>query len=129
MLTLDRVVSLRDFEDFSRAFAGIGKAQAEPLWQGERHIVFVSVAAAAPTGKAEGGTLALNTHMLDPDSDLRKNLVKAMGAAADPVQPFKVLSYEPLFFSLGATRPHRGGTRAGRRAGHGHGRAAGSLRI
>jgi len=34
VLTLDRIVSLRDFEDFARAFSGIGKAQAINLWNG-----------------------------------------------------------------------------------------------
>ncbi len=45
MLTLDRIVSLRDFEDFARAFAGIGKAQATWLWDGERRLVHLTVAA------------------------------------------------------------------------------------
>jgi predicted phage baseplate assembly protein len=101
VLTLDRIVSLRDFEDFSRAFAGISKAQAEPLWQGERHLVFVSVAAASASGKAGNGTLALDTHVVTANSDLYDKLVTAMQAAADPVQPFKVISYEPLFFNIG----------------------------
>ena len=33
-LTLDRLVSLQDYEDFTRAFAGIAKAQAAWLWDG-----------------------------------------------------------------------------------------------
>ncbi len=44
--TLDRIVSLQDFEDFSRAFAGIGKAQAVPLWNGQSQLVHITVAAA-----------------------------------------------------------------------------------
>ena len=46
VLAMERIVSLQDFEDFSRAFAGIGKARADMFWQGEQRIVFVTVAAA-----------------------------------------------------------------------------------
>ena len=44
VLTLDRVVSLQDYEDFARAFAGIAKAQATAIWTGTRWIVHVTVA-------------------------------------------------------------------------------------
>lgn len=44
VVTLDRVVSLTDYEDFARAFAGIRKASATALWQGEQQIVHVTVA-------------------------------------------------------------------------------------
>src|SRR5262249_10871273 len=44
VLTLDRIVSLQDYEDFARAFAGIDKALATRLWRGERRSVFVTVA-------------------------------------------------------------------------------------
>ena len=44
VLTLDRIVSLRDYEDFARAFAGIAKALATWTWDGERQGVFVTVA-------------------------------------------------------------------------------------
>jgi predicted phage baseplate assembly protein len=44
VLTLDRVVSLQDHEDFSRAFAGIAKAQATSIWTGQRWTVHVTVA-------------------------------------------------------------------------------------
>ena len=47
VLTLDRVVSLRDYEDFARAFAGIAKALATWSWDGERRGVFVTVAGPA----------------------------------------------------------------------------------
>jgi predicted phage baseplate assembly protein len=44
VLTLDRAVSLQDYEDFSRAFAGIAKAQATSIWTGQRFAVHVTVA-------------------------------------------------------------------------------------
>jgi predicted phage baseplate assembly protein len=87
--TLDRVVSLRDFEDFASAFAGIGKAQAVELWSGEHRIVVVTVAADG------GGQLAAT-------SVLRSNLVDAIDAARDPWHELRVLGYQPLFFHVAA---------------------------
>ena len=46
MLTLGRIVSLEDYEDFARAFAGIEKALATWMWSGEKRGVFVTVAGA-----------------------------------------------------------------------------------
>src|SRR5262249_18275014 len=42
--TLDRVVSLLDYEDFARAYAGIAKALATWSWDGQRRGVFLTVA-------------------------------------------------------------------------------------
>ncbi|HLH73244.1 MAG TPA: putative baseplate assembly protein, partial [Chloroflexota bacterium] len=89
VLTLDRIVSLRDFEDFARAFAGIGKAQAVALWTGASYLVNVTVAAV--TGDP-----------VDPGSTLYQNLVAAIQQACDPVQRFQVDSYQPLYFNLTA---------------------------
>ena len=36
VLTLERAVSLQDYEDFSRAFAGVAKALATWIWDGTR---------------------------------------------------------------------------------------------
>jgi predicted phage baseplate assembly protein len=44
VLTMDRLVSLADYEDFARAFAGIGKVKATDLWDGKRGFVHVTVA-------------------------------------------------------------------------------------
>jgi hypothetical protein len=85
VLTLDRVVSLQDFEDFSRAFGGIGKAQAVWLWDGERRIVHVTVAA------ANGG-------VVPKESNLINNLRSAIEAACDPTQQSRIDSYTPLTF-------------------------------
>ena len=38
---------LRDFEDFARGFAGIGKAQAITIWRGDHASIVVTVAAAS----------------------------------------------------------------------------------
>ncbi len=68
--TLDRIVSLSDFEDFASAFAGIGKAQAGWLWDGEGRLVQLTVSG------VDGGAIA-------PQSALALNL----RAAVDAVRP------------------------------------------
>jgi predicted phage baseplate assembly protein len=93
VLALDRIVSLRDFEDFARAFAGIGKAQATWLWDGEKRIVHVTIAAATTSGA---------DYTVDSTSDLFGNLHEAVDAARDTAQPLVIASYEPIFFRLKA---------------------------
>ncbi len=90
MLTLDRIVSLQDFEDFARAFSGIGKASAISVWNGESRIVHVTIAA------ANGDPVASN-------SALYQNLLAAMDLARDPFQRLQVDSFQPLLFNLDAT--------------------------
>jgi len=87
VLTLDRIVSLTDFEDFARAFAGIGKAQATWLWAGRQRLVHLTVAGAG------GGPVPVN-------SDLFRNLQAGMNAARHPQQPVEVDSYQPRRFRV-----------------------------
>jgi hypothetical protein len=89
VLTLDRIVSLRDFEDFARSFSGIGKAQARTLWDRGTRLVHLTVAAA-------GG------RTVDPGSALYKNLRAAMDRLRDPFQALRIESFDPLPFQLGA---------------------------
>lgn len=89
VLTLDRVVSRRDYEDFARGFAGIGKALASELWSGQRRIVHVTIAAAA------GGAV-------DPTGPLFKNLHDAIASASDPSQLFALGSHVSRLFELDA---------------------------
>lgn len=87
--TLDRIVSLRDYEDFSRAFTGIAKALATWTWDGYHRGVFVTVA-------GPGGA------MVTPTSLTYRNLVTALRNAGDPTVPVRVESYLPAFFLLSA---------------------------
>jgi predicted phage baseplate assembly protein len=89
VMTLDRIVSLQDYEDFARAYAGIAKAHATWTWSGQVRGVFVTVA--GPDG-AE----------VKPDSDLYKNLLAAMQQSGDPHVPLRVQTYRPAFFRLAA---------------------------
>ena len=60
VLTLDRIVSARDFEDFARAFAGIGKAQATAIWSGERQVIHLTATGADGSVLAAEGTTLVN---------------------------------------------------------------------
>ena len=76
MLTLGRVVSLQDYSDFARAFAGIAKALATWTWNGRQRGVFMTVA--GPRGAG-----------IKPDSKTHRNLLGALQNAGDPNVPFK----------------------------------------
>jgi predicted phage baseplate assembly protein len=89
VLTLDRVVSLRDYEDFVRSFAGIAKALATWTWDGQTRGVFVTVA--GPSG-AE----------IPTGSKTLTNLIAAMQAFGDPYVPLRVQTFRPAFFRLSA---------------------------
>jgi len=90
VLTLDRIVSLQDYEDFARAFSGVAKALATWTWTGEVREVFVTVA-------GSGGALILD------GSKTHDDLVTAMKAAGNPYIPLRVQSYQKAFFKLGVT--------------------------
>lgn len=101
VLTMDRIVSLQDFEDFARAFAGIGKARAIALWKGRNQVIHVTIAAAAPPASGGEGTMpALQTRVIPPGSPLHDNLVQAIEAARDPGELVEVATYQPLFFNV-----------------------------
>lgn len=73
--TFERVVSLRDYAQYARAHAGIGKARGDLLWLHGEARVFVTVAGAT------GGL---------PGADVLGNLRRAIAAASDPGQRFAV---------------------------------------
>src|SRR5262249_29117809 len=86
VLTLDRIVSLSDYAYFTRAFAGVAKAQAVLLWDGASRVVHVTAAAAAPPAADPAEPAAPATREIDPASPLYKNLGDAIAAAHDPAQ-------------------------------------------
>ena len=57
---LDRLVSVRDYQDFARAFAGIGKAQAVRRSDGRRELVHVTIAGQDDIPILETSDLYLN---------------------------------------------------------------------
>jgi hypothetical protein len=76
-MALDRLVSVSDYGDFSRNYAGIGKAAAAPLSDGRRRLVYVTIAGA-------------DDIPIDPSSDLYRNLVVSLQTYGDPSLPIAV---------------------------------------
>ena len=89
VLTMGRIVSLSDFEDFARAFAGIAKAQAAWIWDGGQKVVYLTIL-------SETGT------SVDPTSDLYKNLVDAIDTFKDPEARFQIVAPLLKEFTLSA---------------------------
>lgn len=86
---LDRLVSVKDYEDFSRVYAGIGKASATEISDGRRQIVHLTVAGA-------------NDIPIDKTSDLYKNLYNALHTFGDPCQPVELAIRERLMMVMQA---------------------------
>jgi len=89
VLTLDRIVSLADYESFALAFAGIGKAQAVALGNGATQTVGITIADAAGNSPAQ-------------DSALLQNLARAVDAARTPGPPVIVGGFTLVLFNLTA---------------------------
>jgi hypothetical protein len=87
--TLGRIVSLTDYEDFARGFAGVGKAQARELWSGQAKVVHLTIAPETDT-------------MLDPGDTLVTNLRDAMERLRDPARPMILQPCARRYFALTA---------------------------
>jgi hypothetical protein len=74
---LDRIVSVQDYADFARTFAGIGKASSARLSSGRQELVHLTIA-----GEEDIPIL--------PSSDLYRNVRGALAAFGEPFQPFQV---------------------------------------
>ena len=90
ILTMERLVSPLDFENFALGFGGIGKAQALVLWNGEKkRIIHLTV------GSVFGEPVESN-------SDLYKNLKKAIDTHKDQSIPYQLSTFTKKLFSLKA---------------------------
>jgi hypothetical protein len=76
-LALDRLGGVEDYADFSRNFAGIGKASAQLLSDGHRQLVHVTVAGT--------GNIAIA-----PSDPLARNLLAALVANGDSAMPVAI---------------------------------------
>jgi hypothetical protein len=85
VLTLDRIVSLRDYEDFARSFSGIAKALVTWTWNVHARGVFVTVAG------IDGAAV---------DSKLHDTLLSAVLKYADAHVPVTIKTYRPVTFKL-----------------------------
>jgi predicted phage baseplate assembly protein len=77
VLALDRLVSVTDYADFARTFAGIGKAAAARLSDGRREILHLTIAGE-------------DDIPIDPTSDLYQNLADALYRFGDPRLPVQI---------------------------------------
>lgn len=71
VLTMDRIVSVQDFEDFARGFAGIGKARASLIWNGYNQVVHLTIAGS--DGLPVETDSALYTNLLTSLDTMRHN--------------------------------------------------------
>ncbi len=81
VMTLDRLVSVQDYEDFTRTFAGIGKSSATKLSDGRRPVVFITIA-------------GLEDIPIAKTSDLWQNLYAALQSYGDPALAVQLLLRE-----------------------------------
>jgi predicted phage baseplate assembly protein len=90
IMTLGRIVSLQDYQDFARAFAGIDKALATWTWSGQQRIVLLTVAG------VNGASVAV-------DSTLYKNLTDSIRLCSEPFVRPLLQPYDPIFFRVAGT--------------------------
>lgn len=89
VMALDRLVSVQDYADFARTFAGIGKASAQRLTDGTRQIVHVTIAGAEDIP-------------IDRSSDLYRNLNKALHDFGDSNRPIRLAVRKLVLLLLAA---------------------------
>jgi hypothetical protein len=89
VLTLDRVVSLEDYQNYALAFAGIAKVLATWTWFGRTRGVFLTVAGAGGSVFKSGDPTIVH-------------LGAALRDASSPFVPLRVASYRPVLFEVGA---------------------------
>jgi predicted phage baseplate assembly protein len=89
VLTLGRVVSLEDYQNYALAFAGISKALATSTWSGRTRGVFLTVAGA-------------NGDVFQADDPVLGNLKTSLWNVGNPYVPLQVVSYVPVLFEVGA---------------------------
>src|SRR5439155_12203676 len=89
VLTLDRVVSQLDYEDFARNFSGIAKALATWTWNEHSRGIYLTVAG------EEGGDLTGSSTL----TSLRDSLLEL----GNPLVPIQIESYTPVSFKLAGT--------------------------
>jgi len=90
VMALDRLVSVQDYADFARTFAGIGKASATAISDGRRQLVYVTITGA-------------DNIPIDKSSDLYRNLLQAFQKLGDPNQAIQVEMSELMLLLLVAS--------------------------
>jgi hypothetical protein len=86
---LDRLVSVSDYADFARTFAGIGKSVAARVTDGKREWVHITIAGA-------------DDIPIDETSDLFRNLLQSLRDYGDPHQPVALQVRELMLLVISA---------------------------
>lgn len=86
--TLNRAVSLLDYQNFALGFAGVAKAEANWDWQDGQRCLVLTVAG------VKGATVSSN-------SKLAQDLTAALSNFGDPTTPLRLRSYKPVPFKIG----------------------------
>jgi hypothetical protein len=89
LLALDRLVSLDDYANFARTFAGVAKAAVASIGTGAAGTVCLTLAGA-------GGAA------IDPNGDLANNLATALRTLGDPRQAFTLAGCDRVLLLVGA---------------------------
>ncbi len=89
VMSLDRLVSVQDYADFARTFAGVGKAAARKLSDSRRQLVHVTIAGA-------------DDIPIDETSDLYRNLLLALRKFGDADLPVQLQVRELVVLVLSA---------------------------
>ena len=89
VMPLDRLVSVQDYADFTRRFAGIAKAAVRKASDGQREAIFLTIA-------------GVDDAPIDETSDLYRNLLDALHDLGDPDLPLKVKLRELKMLVLSA---------------------------
>ena len=89
VMALDRLVSVQDFADFTRTFAGIQKASAKRLTDRRRELIHLTIAGA-------------DDIPIDRNSGLYRNLNAALRRFGDPDQPLQIDTRELTLLVISA---------------------------
>jgi predicted phage baseplate assembly protein len=88
--TLQRIVSLNDYQTFTKMLGGVGKVQAKSTWDGRRQLVHITVAG------VDGAPISW-------DSALYSELLNAItNATTSQARLVYLDSFEPLYFQIEA---------------------------
>ncbi|MEM9007239.1 MAG: putative baseplate assembly protein [Cyanobacteria bacterium P01_F01_bin.86] len=89
VMALDRLVSVQDYADFVRTYAGIAKADAQTLSNGRRQLIHLTIAGA-------------DNIPITQNSDLYRNLSRALKRFGDPYQPVQIDIRELMLLIISA---------------------------
>lgn len=89
ILTLDRIISLKDYEDFVSGFLGISKAQVKAFQTKKGRLIHITIASS-------------DGLVIDPQSEFIKSLLGAIDKASNSLNKVEISSFHLKTFSIKA---------------------------